>query len=467
MEEIPVSPYSKVFIDEYDRHPEGCNYNVLVLQQIEGALDPIRLQAALNALVQDHVLLNSHIHEQDGELYWRRNDAIHPLQHYTDRTLLTQVIRRPFDIYRGPLYRWALFAEGERRYTLALVGHHLVIDGASSDEFFSLVSQYYRQQRLATRVEAAEIAAVNRQLQQEVKQLAAEGALAHWRAEAESLGALEVPFERSGAGREDEAGELRFHFPKAQWKALKQASGIRRVNDFLALLVLWGILMARSGNQETVYISYPVSIKKGQKFALGGHVNTSVLPLSLRDGASFSDVYRRALAFITAAPPQSRQRFNQLPTQEVVRALGIRALPISFAQTNLRDAALPLADCATWPLFEANHDMASAALSLEYEDRADIDALQFRLRFRQGMFDEEDMRDCAAHFTRLMQQAMSAPDAPLSHMAFYPAADRSPPDNESLPLPGRPSAPVLKRPRNAIRKTSRWSMRGCASATVS
>ncbi|MGP2835812.1 amino acid adenylation domain-containing protein [Serratia nevei] len=436
MEEIPVSPYSKVFIDEYDRHPEGCNYNVLVLQRIEGALDPIRLQAALNALVQDHVLLNSHIHEQDGELYWRRNDAIHPLQHYTDRTLLTQVIRRPFDIYRGPLYRWALFAEGERRYTLALVGHHLVIDGASSDEFFSLVSQYYRQQRLATRVEAAEIAAVNRQLQQEVKQLAAEGALAHWRAEAESLGALEVPFERSGAGREDEAGELRFHFPKAQWKALKQASGIRRVNDFLALLVLWGILMARSGNQETVYISYPVSIKKGQKFALGGHVNTSVLPLSLRDGASFSDVYRRALAFITAAPPQSRQRFNQLPTQEVVRALGIRALPISFAQTNLRDAALPLADCATWPLFEANHDMASAALSLEYEDRADIDALQFRLRFRQGMFDEEDMRDCAAHFTRLMQQAMSAPDAPLSHMAFYPAADRSPPDNESLPLPG-------------------------------
>ncbi len=105
-------------------------------------------------------------------------------------------------------------------------------------------------------------------------------------------------------------------------------------------------------------------------------------------------------------------------------------------KTNLRDAALPLADCATWPLFEANHDMASAALSLEYEDRADIDALQFRLRFRQGMFDEEDMRDCAAHFTRLMQQAMSAPDAPLSHMAFYPAADRSPPDNESLPLPG-------------------------------
>ena len=111
--------------------------------------------------------------------------------------------------------------------------------------------------------------------------------------------------------------------------------------------------------------------------------------------------------------------------------------------------------------------MASAALSLEYEDRADIDALQFRLRFRRGMFDEEDMRDCAAHFTRLMQQAMSAPDAPLSHMAFYPAADRSPSDNESLPLPGRPSAPVLKRSRNATRKISRWSMRGCASATVS
>lgn len=68
----------------------------------------------------------------------------------------------------------------------------------------------------------------------------------------------------------------------------------------------------------------------------------------------------------------------------MVRALGIRALPISFAQTNLRDAALPLADCVTWPLFEANHDMASAALSLEYEDRADIDALQFGCAFARA-----------------------------------------------------------------------------------
>ncbi|MBH2663716.1 amino acid adenylation domain-containing protein [Serratia ureilytica] len=435
MEEIPVSPYSKVFIDEYDRHPEGCNYNVLVLQRIEGALDPIRLQAALNALVQDHVLLNSHIHERNGELYWRRNDAIHPLQHYTDRTLLTQVIRQPFDIYRGPLYRWALFAEGPGRYTLALVGHHLVIDGASSDEFFSLVSQYYGQQRLSTRLEAAEIAAINRQLQREVEQLAADGALAHWRVEAANLGAIDVPFEKSGAVRNDEAAELRFQVPKAQWKALKQGAGIRRMNDFLALLVLWGILMARSGNQETVYISYPVSIKKGQRFALGGHVNTSVMPLSLRDGEGFAAVYQRALAFITAAAPHSRQRFNQLPTQQVVQALGIRAMPISFAQTNLRDAALALADCATSPLFEANHDMASASLSLEYEDRADSDALQFRLRFRQDMFDEEDMRDCAEHFMRLMQAAMRAPDAPLRHLAFYPAADMPPDDDAAPALP--------------------------------
>ena len=40
MEEIPVSPYSKVFIDEYDRYPEGCNYNVLVLQRIEARWIP-------------------------------------------------------------------------------------------------------------------------------------------------------------------------------------------------------------------------------------------------------------------------------------------------------------------------------------------------------------------------------------------------------------------------------------------
>ncbi|MBF4190244.1 hypothetical protein ISX56_32105 [Serratia ureilytica] len=71
------------------------------------------------------------------------------MQHYTDRTPADPSdFRQPFrHLPSGRFYRWALFAEGPGRYTLALVGHHLVIDGASSDEFFSLVSQYYGQQR--------------------------------------------------------------------------------------------------------------------------------------------------------------------------------------------------------------------------------------------------------------------------------------------------------------------------------
>lgn len=78
MEEIfRITPIQKVLSMNMHRHPEGCNYNGWCCSA-EGALDPIRLQAALNALVQDHVLLNSHIHERNGELYWRRNDAIHP-----------------------------------------------------------------------------------------------------------------------------------------------------------------------------------------------------------------------------------------------------------------------------------------------------------------------------------------------------------------------------------------------------
>ncbi|MBS2693901.1 hypothetical protein KFY51_28710, partial [Salmonella enterica subsp. enterica serovar 1,4,[5],12:i:-] len=61
--------------------------------------------------------------------------------------------------------------------------------------------------------------------------------------------------------------------------------------------------------------------------------------------------------------------------------------------------------------------------------------LQFRLRFRQDMFDEDDMRDCAEHFMRLMQAAMRAPDAPLRHLAFYPAADMPPDDDAAPALP--------------------------------
>lgn len=214
-------------------------------------------------------------------------------------------------------------------------------------------------------------------------------------------------FEKAAPCETMRRAELRFRScPKAQWKALKQGAGIRRMNDFLALLVLWGILMARSGNQETVYISYPASIKGAKICAWRACQHQRDAPSRCVIGEGFAAVYQRALAFITAAAPHSRQRLNQLPTQQVCRRCDPRDAGFRLNQParcgigagRLRHFAVRLKPTTIWP----------ARRFPEYEDRPTAMPCSSGCVFRQDMFDEDDMRDCAEHFMRLMQAATRA-----------------------------------------------------------
>src|SRR5262249_14342464 len=96
--------------------------------RLRGRLDPARLEAALNAIVDRHEVLRARFHTTDdgrpaveiapmAPVELRRAEAV---EH------LAAEAARPFDLERGPLVRATLLRLGEDDHALLIAVHHIV-----------------------------------------------------------------------------------------------------------------------------------------------------------------------------------------------------------------------------------------------------------------------------------------------------------------------------------------------------
>ncbi|MFI7673012.1 MupA/Atu3671 family FMN-dependent luciferase-like monooxygenase [Actinophytocola sp. NPDC049390] len=120
------------------RHHERVNpavYNVAHRVDLAGDLDEDALRQAVTALVHRHVALRTRVVERDGELLAEilapapvplaADDVEHADQWCAD------LAATPFALETGPLHRFRLARQGERRWVLTVVLHHMVCDGVS------------------------------------------------------------------------------------------------------------------------------------------------------------------------------------------------------------------------------------------------------------------------------------------------------------------------------------------------
>jgi len=146
MYKILISPYTEIFFNEWKLDQDRSDYNIVSSQKLDGKLDIARLNSAINHFISDHVIVNSHIEEINGKLYWKKNKSIYELDKFEDK--LTQLdiisyVKKPFIINRGPLYRFGLIKNCDHGYRLIIVLHHILIDSLSVNYFFEELSKYY------------------------------------------------------------------------------------------------------------------------------------------------------------------------------------------------------------------------------------------------------------------------------------------------------------------------------------
>ncbi|OON73437.1 non-ribosomal peptide synthetase [Streptomyces tsukubensis] len=132
------------FLDR--RAPGTATYNLPWVQRLRGRLDPALVERALRGVVERHEVLRTVFSPALGEprqVVRPEADVPFTVRDLTDEPdpetrsaqLLHEVVRRPFDLEKGPLLRGCLLRTGQDQWALAVVFHHIVWDELSTSVF--------------------------------------------------------------------------------------------------------------------------------------------------------------------------------------------------------------------------------------------------------------------------------------------------------------------------------------------
>ncbi|MFL9919753.1 amino acid adenylation domain-containing protein [Paraburkholderia fungorum] len=440
MRKIKCSPYSLLFWNEFKMSPESCSYNIVVDQTIIGPLDIPHLENAIDGFIADHILFDSHLLDEDGQIYWVKNHRSGRLNYFSGIDEQQQFIRQTFDVEHGPLYRFALFETGKDEYELIIVLHHLIIDGPSLNQFLHGIEARYNRTATSRPLEAKEIADINEKITRDSEELCRSGGETVWKNRHHDFNRNDAALQFSGVDHLNRHGDaLFFSLSKTDLKNCRPDKPLRHVAPFHLFISAWGALLARYGNTETSQISFPVAIEAGRDLSFGAHINVAVLSMRHVLTGTFRQLYESNLNFFREARSASGARYTELPTHLIARACGTEIFDIGFAQTNLRDYAMQFAGCKTKANQRYFDDMGGASLLLEYCEHEDN--FIFRLRYLRGVFSADQMHACSSHYLFFLRQLLSLPDAPIGAL---PLAD----EREQCELAAPNAADTLRQHRS-------------------
>jgi len=231
--------------------------------RLRGPLDSTVLRQSLEAIVRRHEPLRTLFTAFDGrpaqvildsaEVDWEEEDLRHVAaarREEAARRRLEEEVRRPFDLQRERPMRARLLRIGDEDHLLALVFHHVAVDGGSLSVFLDELAALYPALRAGTPVSLPEvrtpysdIAAL--QHRQDPSRMEAD--LAYWRRKLENATTvLDWPADRPRpAAPTFRGGRATFRFSPERSAALKETARREGVTPYMALLAGFQALLHR------------------------------------------------------------------------------------------------------------------------------------------------------------------------------------------------------------------------------
>ena len=143
---ISASPYLKIFLLEHYLNPSRYDYNIVFSRRLLGPIDIKKLELAFEKTVKESAILNSHLYiNNENSIYWKENptNSREKLSYFKNISKKQAFIKTPFDLFKGPLYRFALFQTDIQTHDLVIILHQTIIDAQSMDIFINRISSYY------------------------------------------------------------------------------------------------------------------------------------------------------------------------------------------------------------------------------------------------------------------------------------------------------------------------------------
>ncbi|AEI62072.1 non-ribosomal peptide synthetase [Myxococcus fulvus] len=418
-------------------HPGTSAYHLAEAVELAGPLDVAAMEDALRWLVTRHPVLRLAVPARDGlpapvqapvparVLDVEASDA--PEQWARD------AVHAPFDLARGPLYRFRLLRTAPEQHVLLLAFHHLVVDGLSLDVLVHELGEAYaafHHRRVPTlappRLEHADIAAWLRTPPARERD---EAQLTYWKQKLEGVpGLLRLTPDKPRPEAPLLTGAITGgHALSADTvRALQAFCREQQATPYMVLLAAFSALLHRYSGQEDFCVGTPVAGRTHPALegVVGLMLNTVALRTPVAPDAPFSTLVARVRATTLEALAH-----QDVPLDRVVQALGVERSathsPLFQVMFDLVRTDRTLADA--FPDLRARPlqpELLTSPFDLSLWVAESATGYTLALRYGTELFEVTTAQRFLGHYLRLLQHALEAPGTAVSALEVLPAAER-------------------------------------------
>ncbi|MFB7941505.1 amino acid adenylation domain-containing protein, partial [Streptomyces sp. NPDC056049] len=426
----------------------SATYNIPFVARFGTLLDPGALDAALGDVVARHEALRTVFAERDGEPYQRILDPadagvrVRVAQTAPDRVdaAVAASLGHLFDLSAEAPVRVTLVRDAEREAdALVVLLHHIASDEWSMGPFLHDLEHAYAAR---LRGEAPEFAPLPVQYADfALWQRAALGdpadpespaarQAAHWREALAGLPAeATAPTDRPRPAEPDNAGRMTHHAVPA---AL--ASGIRRLardsgtSVFMVVHAAVATLLHRLGAGDDIPLGSPVAGRSDPALdgLVGFFVNTVVLRADLSGDPTFATLLERVRATDLAALDHADLPFDAVvetvnPERSLTRHPLFQTM-VSHSTVTQDVRALFGLDAT---VDRTDPGVTKFDLDITFSDSAHGDELDLEVFSSSALFDAATADALAGRLLRLLEQAVAAPDTPVSAYELRSGEERA------------------------------------------
>ncbi|TCW37425.1 bacitracin synthase 3 [Laceyella sacchari] len=408
----------------------GTGYNLTATLMIEGELDPERLRAAWNQLVERHEPLRTSFHLSDGELV----QQIHPsvtcdielmeVEEAKGDAFIGEFVQ-PFELHQAPLARVALARLTETKHLFIVDMHHIITDGLSVGILFDELAQLLQGKSLPElKVQYKDYAVWQKSFAaSETYQKQEAFWLDAFKGELPTL-SLPTDFVRPPVKQFD-GGLIRFELDEELTAGLKRVAMENGTTMYMTLLAAYNVLLSKYSGQDDIVVGSAIAGRNHPdvQSIFGLFVNTLVLRNHPQPQQSFTQ-------FLQAVKERTLQCFDHAdyPLEDLIDKLQLRRdmsrNPLFDTMFNYEgDDALS----AEVPGLKLSHydlqEKVAAQFDLTWTVYEDEDRLRFALSYATSLFKQETAERMVSHFIHLLQQVVNHPDSTLDDMALITEAE--------------------------------------------
>jgi amino acid adenylation domain-containing protein len=427
----------------YQCAPQTAVYCVPSALELDGTIQVDRLEEAFRAVIQRHDVLRTTFALENGELVQRvALDSHFQLQECvleatpaeqleaTTERLLTEEIRRPFDLGSGSPLRALLVRLNSERHVLLVTMHHIATDGWSMGLFwrdlelaYSSLTQGRSPLWPELPLRYADYAVWQRE---RLRSQALDDQLHYWKRNLEGLSRLELPADRPRrAGASANGAQFVLALPQTLAQSLRDLGQREGATLFMTLLAGFQVLLHRYSGQPDIAVGTPIAGRSRQHLdsIIGFFVNTLVMRCHLSGSLSFRETLARIRECVLDAMTHQDLPFEKL-VEDLAPARSASANPLfqvmfvfeananartSFAGTPAKSIQLPVPG-------------SKFDLMLSVADTGKL--LTTYWDYSTDLFDSPTIDRLAHHFQTLLQSIVADPGQKVAKLALLNPAER-------------------------------------------